>query len=258
MTVFTRKARSASRRARWRLIQALEPRRRVKARGLSLTLQCDNRITQFRVETLETKKPDTLDWIDAHVRDDDVFFDIGGNIGVMSLYTALRHLRARVVVFEPEYSNLHLLRDNIVANGLSDRIQMYPMAIGDRTGLSRLHVQDLTPGAALHTESAAPLRTTESGERVFLSEGTWAMKLDEFCEQAGLWPNAIKIDVDGGEGRVLTGAKETLSRPGLRSVLVEAGDAGLRPDAYDLLRHAGLSRVDAGQRSEAGNEVWAR
>jgi FkbM family methyltransferase len=256
--VGTRKVRSAGRRARWHLIEALEPRRRVRARGLSLTLQCDNWITQFRTETLETKEPETLDWIDAQVRDDDLFFDVGGNIGVITLYAALRCRRARVVVFEPEYSNLHLLRDNIVANGLSARIQVYSIAIGDRTGLSRLHVQDLTPGAALHTESAGHLLVTDSGERVVLAEGTWAMKLDDFCEQAGLWPNALKIDVDGGEGRVLAGAKETLSRPELRSVLLEAGAAGLRPEAYDLLRHAGFSRDDTVQRSEAVNEVWVR
>lgn len=253
-----RKARSVSRRARWRLIEVLGPRGRVRARGLNLTLQCDNWITQFRMETLETKEPETLDWIDAQVRNDDLLFDIGGNVGVIALYAGLRHRRARVVVFEPEYANLHLLRDNIVANGLGERIQVYPIALGDRTGLSRLHVQDLTPGAALHTESEGQLATTESGEPVVLSEGTWAMKLDDFCEQAGLWPNAVKIDVDGGEGRVLAGAKETLSRPDLRSVLVEAGDAGLPSHAYDLLRHAGFSRVDTGQRSEAGNEIWVR
>ena len=233
-------------------------RRRVRARGLSLTLQCDNWITQFRMETLETKEPETLDWIDAHVRGDDLFFDIGGNIGVITLYAALRHRRARVVVFEPEYSNLHLLRDNIVANGLSDRIQVYPIAIGDRTGLSRLHVQDLTPGAALHTESEGQLRTSDSGGRVILSEGTWSMTLDEFCQQASLWPNALKIDVDGGEDRVLAGATETLAHPALRSLLVEGGEVGLRPDTYGLLQSAGFSRVHTIQPSEAGNELWVR
>ena len=256
--VAARIARFATGRAKWRLIEALQPRCRVRARGLSLTLQSDNWITQFRMETIETKEPETLDWIDAHVREGDLFFDVGGNIGVFTLYTALRHRRARVVVFEPEYSNLHLLRDNIAANGLSDRVQMYPIALSNRTGLSRLHVQDLTPGAALHTEAEAQLLMTETGERVVLSEGTWAMTLDEFCEQAGLWPNALKIDVDGGENRVLAGARETLCRTGLRSVLVETGEVGLRPETFDLLRHAGFSKAEAGHRSESGNEVWVR
>jgi FkbM family methyltransferase len=253
-----RRARGVGRRVRWRLIEALAPRRTVHARGLRFTLTCDNWITQFRMDTFETKEPETLDWIDAQVRDGDLFFDVGGNIGVYTVYTALRHPRASVVVFEPEYANLHLLRDNIVANRLSERVQMYPIALSDRTGVSRLHVQDLTPGAALHTESAAPLRATESGEAVVMAEGAWAMRLDEFCAQAGLWPNAIKIDVDGGEHRVLAGARVTLARPGLRSLIVEAGETGLHPDAGTLLREAGLRQVETGRRSEAGNEVWAR
>jgi hypothetical protein len=84
------------------------------------------------------------------------------------------------------------------------------------------------------------------------------MQLDEFCAQAGLWPNAIKIDVDGGEGRVIEGARRTLSRPGLRSLIVEAGDGGLQSAARRVLQEAGLRRVETVQRSKAGNEVWVR
>mgnify|MGYP002635236022 CR=1 FL=1 len=252
-----RRARLVGRQVRWRVREALAPRHRVRVRGVNVTLSCDDWITHFRMETFETKEPETLDWIDHHFGDGDLFFDVGGNIGVYSLYAAMRHPEIRVVVFEPEFANLHLLRDNIVSNHLSDRVQVYPIALSDHTGVSRLHVQDLTPGSALHTESAAELRTTESGERVIVTEGAWAMKLDEFCEHTGLWPNVVKVDVDGGEGRVLTGAQEAISRPGLRSLLVEGGQ-GLAPEAYDLLRQAGLRRLEIAQRSEAGNEVWVR
>jgi FkbM family methyltransferase len=253
-----RRARRVGREARWHLLEALASRRTVHARGLNFTLSCNNWITQFRAETFDTKEPETLDWIDRQMRDGDLFFDVGGNIGVFTLYAALRHPRMSVVVFEPEYGNLHLLRDNVIANGLNERVQVYPIALSDRTGVSRLHVQDSTPGAALHSESVAQVVRTDSGERVVLSEGTWAMRLDDFCGQTGLLPNALKIDVDGGEGRVLAGAKETLSRPALRSVLVERGETGLQSDAHELLRQAGFSKVDAGHGSEAGNEVWAR
>jgi FkbM family methyltransferase len=253
-----RMARNAGWRGRWRLLEALAPRCVVRARGLTFTMTCGNRITWFRMNTFETKEPETLDWIDAQVRDGDVLFDVGGNVGIYALYAALRHPLASVVVFEPEYANLHLLRDNIMANGLSARIQVYPVAVGDRTGLSKLHVQDLTPGAAMHTESGTPLSTTESGEPVVLSEGTWAVTLDDFCAQAGLWPNAIKVDVDGGEGRVLAGATNALSRPDLRSLIIEGGDAGLQADARGMLRQVGLRPVELRLRSAAGNEIWVR
>ena len=43
-----------------------------------------------------------------------IFFDIGANIGEFSIYAALRHPQLRVLSFEPEYSNLSLLKENIV------------------------------------------------------------------------------------------------------------------------------------------------
>jgi FkbM family methyltransferase len=250
--------RSAGRKARWGLIDALAPRRTVRARGLSFTLTCDNWITQFRLETFESKEPETLDWIDAHLQGGDVPFNVGGNVGVYALYAARRPPGTSVVVFEPEYANLHLLRDNIVANHLADQVQIYPFALSDRTGVSWLHVQDLTPGAALHTESPGVVHRTESGERVLMREGAWAMTIDEFCATSGLWPNAVKIDVDGGEGRVVAGAVKALSRTGLRSVMVEAGESGLAPKARDTLVRAGLHQVGLERRSEAGNELWTR
>ncbi len=255
-----RRVSRAGHQARWHLLGVLASRCTVHARSLSFTLNCDNWMTHYRMETFDVAEPETLDWIDRQMRDGDLFFDVGGNIGVFTLYAALRHPRTSVIVFEPEYANLHLLRDNIMANGLIERVQIYPVALSDQTGVSRLHVQDTTPGTALHSESRAQLGTTDSGKRVVLSEGTWAMRLDDFCAQADLWPTVLKIDVDGGEGRVIAGAKETLARPGLRSLLVEAGDAdaGLRPVECDMLRQAGFSKVDIGKRSDSGNEVWAR
>lgn len=252
-----RKLRHAGRRLRWRLLESLRPRQTVHARGVSFTLACDNWITQFRLDSFATKEPDTLDWIDSHVRADDVLFDVGGNIGVYTLYAALRHPGCSVVVFEPEFSNLHLLRDNIVANGLSGRVQVYPIALSDRTGITRLHVQDLTPGAALHSESAERRETTESGERVVMSEGACAMRLDDFCAEAELWPSVLKLDVDGTEARVLAGATATLSRSGFRSLIVEAVDAGFDAGARQLLVNAGLRAATAGH-AAAVNEVWIR
>ena len=249
--------RRAGARLRWHLRDVLAARHTVRERGLSFTLTCNNWITHYRMETFGSTEPETLDWIDRQVQDGEVFFDVGSNIGVYALYAALRHPRASIVAFEPEYANLHLLRDNIMANSLGGRVQVYPLALSDRTGISRLHIQDLTPGAALHTESAGPLTLTETGKRVLVSEGTYAMRLDEFCAQAGAWPNAMKIDVDGGEGRVLAGAREALSRPGLRSVLVETGD-DTGTEVRGRLRDAGFHRVADDRPSDAGNEIWAR
>jgi FkbM family methyltransferase len=244
---------------RWTMAAALMPRRRVDARGLSFTVQYDNPMTRFRWQTCNTKEPETLDWVDGALGDGDVLFDIGANIGVYSLYGVLRHPGLRVIAFEPEYANLHLLRDNIVLNGLHGRVEAYALAVGDRCGPSRLHVQDLTPGAALHTEAAGAPDRTEAGEVVVFREGVWVVTLDDFCRQAGVWPTAVKIDVDGGEERVLRGAQRTLASPALRTVLVEVGpEDGANAGCARLLGAAGLRRADGARRYRSGNQVWTR
>lgn len=244
---------------RWRAVQSLAPRRVVKSRGLRFTLQCDNPITQYRYRSYNAKEPETLDWIDRWVRSGDVVFDVGANTGVYTLYIALRHPDARVIAFEPEYANLHLLRDNVVANGLQDRVEIYPLALSNRVGLSRLHIQDLTPGAALHVESREPVRVTRTRCPVVWHEGTCTFTLDAFCDETGVQPEGIKIDVDGTEPEVLEGGGRTLGSPALRSVMIEMpADEDGRRACERLLAEAGLRCAWFDPSRATPNEVWAR
>lgn len=229
------------------------------SRGLSFTLQCDNWITHYRWESYSVKEPETLDWIDTWVRDGDTFFDIGANIGVYSIYVALRHPRARVVAFEPEYANLHLLRDNVVANGLQERIKVYSTALSDQSGISYLHVQDFTPGAALHTESKESLSLTLTQNPVVWREGICTFTLDAFCDETFLQPNCLKIDVDGTEPKVLEGGVQTLSSPSLRSLIIELPEnKSARAVCEQILLRAGLHCEWRDSFARTPNEVWIR
>ena len=49
-----------------------------------------------RVERLFTKEPGTIEWLKQTLRPDDVFFDIGANIGVYSIFAARRDRRCRL------------------------------------------------------------------------------------------------------------------------------------------------------------------
>lgn len=246
-------------RIRWRVVRTLAPRRTVRSRGLRFTVQCDNPLTQYRWRSYNTKEPETLDWIDRWVRPGDIVFDVGANMGVYTLYIALRRPDARVIAFEPEYSNLHLLRDNVIANHLGDRVEIYPLALSNRVGVSRLHVQDLTPGAALHTESREPLSVTRAHRSVVWHEGTCTFTLDAFCDETGVRPQGIKIDVDGTEPEVLEGGSRTLALATLRSVMIEVpAEEGARRACERFLAAAGLSRAWWDPSGATPNEVWAR
>ena len=243
----------------WWLVRAMTPRRVVKSRGLRFSLQCENWITHYRVQTFNEKEPETLDWIDQWLREGDTLFDVGANIGVYTVYAALRHRRLRVIAFEPEYANLHCLRDNLFENGLQDHVEVYAIALSHRSGISQLHIQDRAPGSALHTESNGILDVTLAGRPVIWREGVFAVTLDEFCEQTGLTPHALKIDVDGTEAQILEGARKTLAGPTLRSVLIELPVNRMsRQRCEQYLATAGLHRCWADSGQHSANEIWAR
>ena len=52
-------------------------------------------------------------------------------------------------------------------------------------------------------------------------------KLDTLLDQVGVKPNALKIDVEGYEKKVLLGAHKSLSSPDLNVLLIELNDSGL-------------------------------
>lgn len=244
---------------RWRVFPTQAPRRTVKTRGLRFTLRCSNWVTHYRWQTYNVKEPETLDWIDRWVRDGDTLFDIGANIGVYAIYAALRHPRSRVIALEPEYANLALLKENLMDNGLGERVAVYSIAVGDRSGPSYLHLQDVTPGSALHTVSPEAITMTRTRHPVVWREGIYALTLDEFCHATGLQPNGLKIDVDGTEPEVLAGAAETLRSPSLRSVLIEIPrETPARQACEQQLREAGFHGAWRDPLAKTQNEVWVR
>ena len=215
-------------------------------------------MTHYRWKTYNGKEPETLNWIDDWVRDGDTLFDIGANIGLYTIYAALRHPGVRVIAFEPEYANLHLLRDNIIENSLQDRIEVYSIALSSFSGVSRLHLQDFTPGSALHTESKEILQETLTQRPVLWHEGIITFTLDSFCDETGVQPNCLKIDVDGTEPKVLEGAVRTLSSPRLRTVIIESPDEKQAHDrCKELLFNAGL-RCEYRDPAKSANEIWVR
>ena len=253
-----KKSRNGLSRLRWAVLEAFAPRRKVVARGLTFTLQSGNPVTHYRWRNYNAKEPETLDWIDRWMQEGDLFFDIGANVGSYSIYAALRHVQSRVVAFEPEYANLFLLRQNLLHNGLQERVEVYSVALGNRVGLSRLHIQDWTPGAALHTESPSKLTQTIQKTPVIGREGIAVTTLDLFCRETGLSPNCLKIDVDGTEPAILEGAGETLRSSALRSLILEMSQPEIRSRCVPLLERAGLRRIWADPAGRKSNEIWSR
>ena len=207
--------------------------------GVRVAFVCPNQLTRWRVETLYQKEPATIAWIDGFA-EGDVFWDVGANIGIYSLYAA-RARNCRVVAFEPAPANYALLARNVAVNDLSATVMALPIALSATRAIASLGIADDLAGSALahfgDGQDDAPLRLAALG-----------MSIDQLI--SGFkppFPNHLKIDVDGSEGDIVAGAKKTLADQRLKSLSVELDDQ--QPEQAQhviwVLAEAGFRKIGA-------------
>jgi FkbM family methyltransferase len=143
---------------------------------------------------------------------DDVFFDIGANIGGLSLVAARLHGgRVPVVACEPAFDSFAALVRNIQANDLAAVVTPLHVALFDETGVRPFYRSRVGAGSASHTVGQAH----DYAGRPFTPasvEYVLTFRLDDLVRVLGLpRPTRIKVDVDGIEARVLAGAAGVLS-----------------------------------------------
>ena len=69
-----------------------------------------------------------------------MLWDIGGNLGLYSLYTALRDNSAKVFTFEPSIFNLEIMTRNVVLNRVKEQITVMPLALSETSGTDTMHM----------------------------------------------------------------------------------------------------------------------
>ena len=121
--------------------------------GKKINFFCPNKLIEWRVKTFENKEPETLDWINRFSRDKRIiFWDIGANIGLYSIYAALKSENVDVVAFEPSTSNLRVLSRNISINKLQNRIKIINQPLSDmKNNFSTFNESTFQEGGALNT-----------------------------------------------------------------------------------------------------------
>jgi FkbM family methyltransferase len=208
---------------------------------------------------LNSREPETIDWIDRF-EVPCTFWDIGANVGVYTLYAALRH-GISTLAFEPSPASYAALCRNIEVNGQGERVAAYCVALCGSTRLGMLNMSA--------TEAGNSFNSFESTEDCFgkplairFRQSMIGFKADEFRRLFGLAPpRYIKIDVDGIEEEILAGAAETLTDPELRSVLVEleGADTARNGRIIERLDRAGFELAWRG-RNPAGsaNGIFTR
>src|SRR5579862_5635119 len=113
-----------------------------------ILFHASNDLVAWRINSLLQKEPETVQWIDTF-RPDDLFLDIGANIGLYSLYAAISR-GVQVIAFEPESQNYALLNKNIFLNQMDGKVKAYPIALSDEMAWSELNVNEFKEGSSCH------------------------------------------------------------------------------------------------------------
>ena len=175
--------------------------------------------TKWRVDTLFTKEPDTIEWIESF-NSKDVFLDIGANVGMYTIF-ASAYRGVTTYAFEPESLNFSLLNRNLYLNHLHNKVTAYCIAISDVTKFDKLYLSSFTLGGSCHSFSEEVDFHLNKMDSPF-EQGSFSTTIDEMVNSGVIeQPNHIKVDVDGFEHKVFDGAIETLTNPICQSILLE-------------------------------------
>lgn len=241
--------------------------RTTESGAVKMEILTPNAVCRFRARTFSTKEPETLDWIDEF-GGSGAFYDIGANVGLYSIYYALRH-DGMVYAFEPSVFNLGILARNIALNGVSDRVTIVPNPLTSANQIAPFHLTNTDEGGALSTFGKTVGPSGQEFAEV-MHYDTIGFSLDFMVQNKLLGdpPTLMKIDVDGLEHFILRGAESTLRNPLLRTILIEVDDSHrvLTEDVSSFLWTAGFrfkykkhaSMFDSGAYSKSFNQIWTK
>ena len=185
-----------------------------------------NQITQWRIETFFTKEPETLEWIDSFNDNKKIiFWDVGANIGLYSIYAALKYSDIEIISFEPSTSNLRVLSRNISINKLEDKIKINQLPLTkDQNQYLMFEESEFIEGYSMNTFGAGidfegKVIQSKNRYKIFGTNINYLIKNNILSI-----PNYIKIDVDGIEHLILEGASNHLDNSEIRSMSIELNE----------------------------------
>jgi len=186
-----------------------------------------NSISKWRVETFFTKEPETLEWIDGFDCNQDkiIFWDIGANIGLYSIYASLKYKNIRVISFEPSTSNLRILSRNISINQLENKILINQIPLTDKENkYLTMNEAEFIEGYSMNTFGESlnfegKIFNPKNNYKILGTSINYIIKNNILDV-----PNYIKIDVDGIEHIILRGAMNVLADPRLKSIAIELNE----------------------------------
>ena len=206
-----------------------------------------NKLSSYRASTYLSKEKDTILWIDKFGSKKNIFFDVGANVGIYSIYYASLY-KAKVFAFEPQYNNVTLFSRNVKLNNLQNYVTIIPNPLYKNNKIDFL--------ISSSNNEAASASTTFIKKNNYISKNfgkklTLSYSIDFLVKNNLIpMPNIIKIDVDGNELDVIKGARRTINEKKCKSILIEKTNRisdhlidRILSKSFYLYKHSGLNSI---------------
>ena len=206
-------------------IYAKNPVRMKRTHGFEICLNPEDRGISPSIGVLGWYELRTTELFIEILRKGDTVVDVGANVGFFTLLAAsIVGQRGTVLSFEPEPTSFSLLSESIRRNNFSNVI-LLQKCVSEVDGERTLHLSG-TSHKGLHSIVHDSGGTSLTVPSTRLDTETLSLGIDHI--------DLLKIDAEGAEPEILTGAMHLLSENRVRSIILEWE----HPEAW--LRHKQL------------------
>lgn len=150
-----------------------------------------------------------------HLRSGDCLIDIGAHFGLYSIFASTSVQDLQCVALEPHPANFKILETSIIDSGLQGSIKGLQCALGDRDGIGKLRINSSMGHHLINRDF-----------REFNVIDTPVHRLDNLIKRFNLGRSTariwLKIDTEGREKSVLSGASELLGSGKVQGILWES------------------------------------
>lgn len=189
-------------------------------------------------------EPDLVRYCKKYLEPNRDVLDIGANVGFYAVMFA-KNIQGRVLAVEPTKNALLRLRKNVAVNQVEGRVVVFEGVAVDRATTVTMRV---IPGKEEYS-SIGVMEHPSIAKEQFVSEEVASSTIDDLVDRFDLNPGFMKVDVEGAEHLVFSGAKKVLStnRPIILSelsdfLLTKNGVSSM--DVITLLRHYDYDVMD--------------
>ena len=145
-------------------------------------------------------------YIAKHLKEDDVFYDVGANYGFYSMLAEALLSRGEVHLFEPVTQVFSYLKKNFENESSGQRIFLNQAAVADTVGQGAFY-ESYSSAVSGNSTLREDVSRAEAG--AFRTVQVAITTLDEYGKTHRP-PALMKMDIEGAEFKALTGAKKML------------------------------------------------